>query len=174
MTGSTSLRTSDIPTGLAAIVHAAREVDLPDPLELARRTDLARRIDLGRGLADDAAATLARTIARSLGRGRRRSHRRQAVIGLAIGLIALAVFAGWRAWRKGSDIPGRTALDPAYETPAMGIDADTSWMDRVEQIPVAMEMAVTDETAVAAEIRIDGQNSRADGAASSGIGRSRV
>lgn len=73
------------------------------------------------------------------------------MIGLAAGMIALAAFAGWRAWRRRSEANARESL-----VSTIGSEATTHGYP--ERIPVAMDTAATGELVGVAEPRSDDQS----------------
>lgn len=97
MAGPSSLLSADLPSGLAAAVRTARQVDLSDSLD-AIRTEAGERVEVGRELVGDAAESLGMAVARMRGRSQRRSRRGPAMIGLAIGIIGVIALAAW--WRR--------------------------------------------------------------------------
>jgi len=138
-------------------VRATHELDLPDPRDALRRLDLAGGIDLGRALAQEAIGSIgeAMPVVRIERRSQPSRRRRWALVGLAVGLgaIALAMLAQ-RARRRGMGLGierwqlDRDAIDRAADK-GMGtaIGARGTALEATRRVPVPMEMAGPDDGA---------------------------
>jgi hypothetical protein len=140
----------------------ARELDLPDPRDALRRVDLAGGLDLGRALAHEAIGSIgeALPVVRIERRTQPSRARRWAIIGLAIGLAAVALAmvarqAGRRAMSSSMERwqHDREAVDAAAnEGMGTAIGARDAALEATRRVPVAMEMSGPDE-GVGADVR---------------------